>query len=263
VLAVRRRSKLLPIATAVALIGGLSLLGNTAFAAQDPSGNNGTVKIHDGTSDTDPAVDSDPQNVPHVDCPFTVTFFGFDTGDVATVTFTAWAPTGKGALLQPPDTVDIGADDNSGGGSPAGFDGAKTYELTFDGIEAQPQQGYHVRLDVTVTSQGSSTPKFDKYKVFWVQPCDTSGGGSSGTTTTTTTTTPPGGGDESDLTTTTSSTVLGGGGGGAGGESVAAKSGLPKTGSNALPLMIAGLALLALGGASLVASRRQRRQKGA
>ena len=77
------------------------------------AGNNGTVKIHEVP------LDSNPHNQPHVDCPFTVSFFGFDQGDVATVSFTAWAPTGKGTPLLT-DTVDIGADDNAGGGSSAG-----------------------------------------------------------------------------------------------------------------------------------------------
>src|SRR5262245_7837350 len=186
VLAVVRRSRFPLFAMAVIVIVGPLLLGNTAVAAPNPPGNNGTVKIHDVP------LDSNPHNQPHVGCPFTVTFFGFDEGDVATVTFTAWAPTGKGAVLLT-DTVDIGADNNSGGGSPAGFDGEKTYTLDFYGILPHEQQGFHVKLTVTVTSPGSKTPKFNKYKVFWAQPCE------SPTTTTTTpggsttTTTMPGG----------------------------------------------------------------------
>lgn len=238
-LAVRRTSRFPLIAMAVTLIGGLLLLGNTAFAASNPPGNNGTVKIHNMP------LDSNPYNQPHVGCPFTVTFFGFDEGDVATVTFTAWAPTGKGALLLT-DTVAIGADDNSGGGSSAGFDGEKAYTLDFDGIVPHEQQGFHVKLTVTVTSPGSKTPKFNKYKVFWAQPCEEE-------SSTTTSTTTPGG-----STTTTESggmlptSSLGGS------SSSAARGGgaLPFTGSSSLPMMVAGLALLALGAASLVASRR-------
>jgi LPXTG-motif cell wall-anchored protein len=250
--AVRRRSRLPLIATAVTLIAGLSLLGNTAFAASNPPGNNGTVKIHNVP------LDSRPHNQPHVGCPFTVTFFGFDEGDVAQVLFTAWAPTGKGKTLLT-DTVDIGADDNSGGGSQAGFDGEKTYTLDFDGIVPHEQQGFHVKLTVTVTSPGSKTPKFNKYKVFWAQPCVSESSTSSSSTSsssTTTSTTTPGGGTSSSVSST--STSLGGGVGGTVTSGAKGRGALAFTGSNSLPMMIVGLALLALGAASLVASRRQR-----
>jgi hypothetical protein len=248
-------------AAAVILVAGLSLIGNSAFAASNPAGNNGTVKIHETE------LDSNPWNQPHVGCPFTVAFFGFDTGDVAHVVFTAWAPTGKGKTLLT-DTVFIGADDNSGGGSSTGFDGEKTYTLDFDGIVAHEQQGYHVKLQVTVTSPGSKTPKFNKYKVFWAQPCVSSttsssttttttlrGGGSSSSSSSTTSTTGPGGGGSASSSTT--STTRGGGVGGA--VSSTPTGSLPFTGGKSLPLMIAGLALLALGGASVVASLRQRK----
>ena len=42
-------------------------------------------------------------------------------------------------LLQ--DTVFIGEDDNSGGGSEAGLDASETYTLDLTGIEPQPNQG--------------------------------------------------------------------------------------------------------------------------
>jgi hypothetical protein len=258
VLAVQKasRSRLIAlVAMAVTLIAGLSLLDTSAFAASNPPGNNGTVKIHNLP------LDSRPHNQPHVGCPFTVAFFGFDTGDVAHVLFTAWAPTGKGKTLLT-DTVFIGADDNSGGGSQAGFDGEKTYTLDFDGIVPHEQQGFHVKLKVTVTSPGSKTPKFNKYKVFWAQPCVTSSSSS-----TTTSTTMPGGGNGGSTSTTTSTTLPGGGNssasstsmGGLGGPTTSAPTGLPFTGSNPLPPLITALALLALGGGSVVASRRHRK----
>jgi hypothetical protein len=266
--ALRRGSSRFPLialtATAVTLVAGLSLLGNAAFAASNPPGNNGTVKIHNLP------LDSRPHNQPHVGCPFTVAFFGFDTGDLAQVLFTAWAPTGKGKTLLT-DTVFIGADDNSGGGSQAGFDGEKTYTLDFGGIVAHPQQGFHVKLKVSVTSPGSKTPKFNKYKVFWAQPCATSSPSTTSSSSTTTSTTRPGGGSSSTSTSTSTTTPGGGGssasstsmpvGGGVGaGTSTSAPEGaLAFTGSNPVPPMIAGLVLLALGGASVVASRRQRK----
>jgi hypothetical protein len=260
--AVRRRSRLPLIATAVILIGGLSLLGNTAFAASNPPGNNGTVKIHDKESDV--TLDSNPHNQPHVGCPFTVTFFGFDEGDKAKVVFTAWAPTGKGKTLLT-DTVDIGADDNSGGGSPSGFDGAKTYTLDFGSIVPHEQQGFHVKLRVIVTSPNSRTPKFNKYKVFWAQPCESSGG----TTTTTrggggsTTTTTRGGGGSTTTTTTRgrpgpSTTGLGGGGGNRPSPPPGQGGVMPFTGANSIPVAVAGLLLLLVGAAGVLASRRLR-----
>jgi hypothetical protein len=218
---------------AVALIVAIPQI---AGATPNPPGNNGTVKIHDGSQDV--SLDSNPHNQPHVGCPFTVTFFGFDEGDVAKVTFTAWSPTGKGKVLLGPDTVDIGADDNSGGGSPAGFDGAKTYALDFDGIVPHEKQGFHVKLTVTVTSPGSKTPKFNKYKVFWAQPCKEES--------TTTTTTGSGG-----MLPTSSA-------GGGGASATTGQGALPFTGSNSLPVALAGLLLLLVGGGAVLASRRMR-----
>jgi hypothetical protein len=161
----RRSSKLAVLGAAILLVGCAPLLVGLASAASNPGGNNGTVKIHEEE------LDSNPHNQPHVGCPFTVAFFGFDTGDVAQVEFTAWAPTGKGTSLLT-DTVDIGADDNSGGGSSAGFDGEKSYTLNFGSIVPQEQQGFHVKLQVSVDSPGSNTPKFNKYKVFWATGCE-------------------------------------------------------------------------------------------
>jgi hypothetical protein len=206
-----------------------------AGAASNPPGNNGTVKIHDML------LDNSSSNKPHPEaCPFTVAFFGFDKGDVAKVTFEAWPPTPKGeseVLLT--DTVNIGADDNSGGGSPAGFDGDKAYELDFGDIEPQPQQGFHVKLTVEVTSPDSTTPKFNKYKVFWAQPCQESAG-----------------------TTSTTSTTLGGGGGGGGAKgattTLRGQGALPFTGSSTVPLAVTGLLLLLVGAGGVVASRRLR-----
>jgi hypothetical protein len=261
VLAVRRRSRFPLIAMAVSLVAGLLLLGNTAYAASNPPGNNGTVKIHELP------LDSNPYNQPHVDCPFTVAFFGFDEGDVAKVTFTAWAPTGKEVELLS-GTVNIGADDNSGGGSTAGFDGEQTYTLDFGDIVPHEKQGFHVKLTVTVTSPDSKTPKFNKYKVFWAQPCQEESGTTTSSSSTTTSTTTSGG------STTTSTTTLGGtttttGSGGnlpasslGGSSSSAAGGALPFTGSSGLlPVMVAGLALLALGAASVLASRRRSKSR--
>ena len=147
----------------------LSLLLPLVFAApmaakKNPAGNNGTVKIDRL------AFDDHPNNEPHVGCTFEVDFYGFDQGDLwADVTFEAHPPTGHGQLLH--DVIFIGGDDNSGGGSEAGLDGSREYDLTeaLKGYPVHPQQGYHVKLTINADgSQGADT----KHKVFWVGPCD-------------------------------------------------------------------------------------------
>ena len=165
----------LPVAT-------LLLFVNPLQATAAPPGNNGTVKI-DGV-----AFDSHPNNQPHVGCIFEVDFYGFDQGDFnAKVTFTAQAPTGKGQELKT-DMVPIGEDSNAGGGSEAGLDAQREYDLTAALVgqyPEHPKQGYHVKLTVNAPgSQGADT----KHKVFWVRSCTTgnttvSTGGTTGNTT--------------------------------------------------------------------------------
>jgi LPXTG-motif cell wall-anchored protein len=237
------------IAMAITFVAGLLLLGTTAFAA-DPVGNNGTVKIDDRP------FDNAPDNEPHDGCVFQVDFYGFDKGDIAEVTFTAYPPTsdvsGPGEIIKQDSNIDVG-EDAAGGGTD--LDASETYSLDFSDttIEPSEQQGFHVKLTVTVTSPNSVTPVYNKHKVFWVQPCEEEVSSSSSTSSTTTTTLPGGGRKGEESSSTTSSTVI-----------VAAPPGrgaLPFTGSNSLPLTIAGLALLLLGGASLVASRRRQRHQ--
>ena len=139
------------------------VLGSPANAAPNPPGNNGTVKI-----DALPFDDA-PNNEPHVGCDFQVDFYGYDEGDLdATVTFESHPPTGPQRVLLT-DTVFIGEDDNSGGGSEAGLDASQTYTLDFTGIAPHPQQGFHVKL--TVNAEGSQGADV-KHKVFWVQGCE-------------------------------------------------------------------------------------------
>lgn len=163
-------------------VAALLLLANPlSAAAADPPGNNGTIKV-DGV-----AFDSHPDNEPHVGCNFEVDFYGFDKGDYnATVTFTAQAPTGNGQVIET-DTVPIGEDDNAGGGSQAGLDAQREYDLSaaLVGYPEQKNQGYHVKLTVNAPgSQGADT----KHKVFWVRDCTTTANSVTSTSTTTTTT---------------------------------------------------------------------------
>ena len=168
-----RNGKVLAVAAAAAMVVG-ALLSGLASAAPNPPGNNGTIKV-----DGDPFDDA-PNNEPHVGCTFQVDFYGYDQGDLfADVTFEAHPPTGPVQVLLT-DTVFIGEDDNSGGGSQAGLDASATYTLDFDGIQPHPNQGFHVKLTIHADgSQGADT----KHKVFWVTGCPP------GTTTTTSTTT--------------------------------------------------------------------------
>ncbi len=141
------------------------VLVGPALAAVNPGGNNGTIKI-DGIP-----FDDHPNNEPHPGCIFQVDFYGFDEGALyADVLFEAIPPTGAGEDLLT-DTVFIGEDDNSGGGSERGLDASQTYDLTaaLQGFTPHPKQGYHVKLTIHADgSQGADT----KYKVFWVGPCD-------------------------------------------------------------------------------------------
>jgi hypothetical protein len=141
----------------------------SATATPNPKGNNGTVKI-DGAP-----FDNAPDNEPHVGCQFQVDFYGYDKGDLdARVTFTAHPPTlpASSDRVLRTDSVFIGQDDNSGGGSTAGLDASRTYRLDFTGIEPHPKQGFHVKL--TVNAEGSQGADV-KHKVFWVAGCESPG----------------------------------------------------------------------------------------
>ena len=146
--------------TTVVLAG--MAVAQLASAAPNPPGNNGTVKIDDVP------FDDLPNNEPHVGCSFQVDFYGYDEGDLdALVTFESHPPTGPVRVLLT-NTVFIGEDDNSGGGSEAGLDASETYTLDFTGIEPHPVQGFHVKL--TVNAEGSQGADV-KHKVFWVTGC--------------------------------------------------------------------------------------------
>jgi LPXTG-motif cell wall-anchored protein len=253
-------------ASAAATMAVAVMLGAGPAAAQDPPGNNGTVKV-DGVE-----FDEHPDNQPHVGCVFQVDFYGFDEGDLqATVTFEAIPPTGDEVLIED-DEVDIG-EDPAGGGTD--LDAERTYDLTeaLAGIEPHPQQGWHVRL--TVHAEGSIGAD-TKFKVFWVTGCGSTPTTTPGSTTTTTkpgsttTTTKPTSTTLPDSSTTTvsippdgSTTIPGGappvppGDGGAPPPSAAPGS-LPRTGADSLSLAAMAAGLVGLGVAGVFAARRLR-----
>jgi hypothetical protein len=141
----------------------------------NPPGNNGTVKLAGynapngpGHSSGDGSAKGHPSNDPHLPCGFTVEWFGFDASVYSNVIFEQHAPTRGDGPHPGSDTVKLDDDSHSGGGSAAGFDGAETYNLDFDGTP-HAKHGYHVKLTThTPYSQGADT----KHKVFWVEPCE-------------------------------------------------------------------------------------------
>ena len=266
---VTQRSKLMMIAVAVFLAAMVTFLAGLASAGPNPPGNNGTIKLDDTP------FDDAPDNEPHVGCVFQVDFYGYDQGDLdAIVTFEAHPPTlraGDDQVLLT-DTVFIGEDDNSGGGSEAGLDASETYTLDFTGITPHPVQGFHVKL--TINAEGSQGADV-KHKVFWVTGCapaptttTTGATSTSGVTSTSGATTTSAATSTSEITTTSgptttakettsstsevggsSSSAPGGSGGGV----------LPFTGAGGtMPLLLVGLVLAGLGGASLLGTRRSR-----
>ncbi len=243
-----------------------------AGATPNPPGNNGTIKV-----DNLPFDDA-PGNEPHVGCTFQVDFYGFDKGDLfADVTFSAHPPTlpeGEDRVVKT-DTVFIGEDDNSGGGSEAGLDASVTYTLDLTGIDPHPEQGVHVKLTIQADgSQGADT----KYKVFWVTGCGSTGtttttttGGTTTTTTGGTTTTTTGGITTTTAAGATTTTTAGAPSSSLGGATSSVPAGkppttppgkgggvMPFTGANSLPIAASGLLLLLIGAGVVLASRRLR-----
>jgi hypothetical protein len=200
----RGRAGWLALGGVLAAVTGIVLAavfgGAGVSSAQNPPGNNGTIKVDDVPFDTD------PDNEPHVDCVFQVDFYGYDEGDLfADVTFAVQPPTGNFEDILT-DEVFIGEDDNSGGGSEAGLDASETYDLTavLQGFEPHPQQGWHVKLTINADgSQGADV----KHKVFWVSGCETPPTTSTTSTSTTSTSTTSTSTTSTSTTSTTSTTM--------------------------------------------------------
>lgn len=145
---------------AALLATGLAALAVTPAAAfGDPAGNNGTVKI------SQVAVDSVPDNAPHVGCQLHVQWYGFDLGATSRVSFKLVAPTQGSLTVDGPLTVDVGGDPAGGGRD---LDGDVVYVMHPRAIP-QPQQGFHARITIETTwSNGSQK----KSKVIWFKGCD-------------------------------------------------------------------------------------------
>jgi len=170
----RRRITPFTTALALALALGLASFAGPAGAttkgsqpapkarADAPAGNNGTIKIDDYVRK------GGVRNRPHVDCGLSVSFFGYDAGtQSATITLTPWAPTAGGAPLRL--TTSWTTATRTGGNQ---FDknvpiSGEQVARAFRGVPAA-KQGFHARIDVTVTgSQGAD----GKHKMVWISPC--------------------------------------------------------------------------------------------
>ncbi|MGN6243554.1 MAG: hypothetical protein ACTHQ3_07750, partial [Motilibacteraceae bacterium] len=158
-----------PLLPRVAL-GGAVLLGASALTlpalaagGQDPSGDNGTIKVH-----ADAAGD-DTRNQPHVGCHFTVALFGFDADEHGTITFERQAPSGSGVLLS--EHVLLSADAAGG----AGQDPDEVYAFTAAQLGVSGSEQVHVKLTLTADDAHGK----DKHKVFWLGPCETAAAGES------------------------------------------------------------------------------------
>ena len=123
-----------------------------------PAGNNGSVRINNETA---PNQDNDP----HVGCSFSVSFYGYDTGNqTARLTFAGQAPTrgsGSTTLSAAWTTAGRTGGDQLDQTVPVSF---QQLAGLFKGV-APAHEGYHVKLTAAVSgSQGSDL----KHKVFWI-----------------------------------------------------------------------------------------------
>jgi len=138
-------------------------------ASAAPPGNNATIKINNIP------FDGGNNNEPHVSCPFRLSLINFDHGagisNSATVVFHAQPPSGTAVL--PPS---LGASSFTFPG-PNFSDAYSFAPATLAPLFLQPNQGYHIKVNVSVTTSGLKTPGkktkhskvTKKFKVFWLQ----------------------------------------------------------------------------------------------
>ena len=155
-------------ALTVSAVAALPALGDSPHSqGSDPAGNNGTVFIHQV------AKDSHPHNQPHVTCDFFVSFFGFDNQQSLSISFTGQAPTGKDKALTVNDkTPTTLTSTTPAGGAGNDYDGdlgpfGDNNLGIASTLGAPAHEGWHIKLTVD-TGQGGG----NKYKVFWLQPCN-------------------------------------------------------------------------------------------
>jgi hypothetical protein len=150
---------------AAGLLGAITIAGPTVLAAHpDTSGNNGTVKIHDGAGEPAPDVKNQPQV-----CTFHLHFFFADPVQAGSWEIQKWSPGAKGAVVL-----------------------SGTYDTAGDGEDRQPETGAYSLPDGHYKLfWDGDTAKHDKMKVFWVRCAPPTGEGQPVAPTPTPTPTPP------------------------------------------------------------------------
>lgn len=133
----------------VSWLGWSAVAGLLAAAVVAPGpaastdGNNGTVKIHEGSTETEPIV----RNEPHV-CTFHLHFFFADPFEAGTWEIQEWSPGDKGTVVL-----------------------SGTYDTNGDGEDRDPETGVHELPDghyKLFWDGDQDSLKHDKHKVFWV-----------------------------------------------------------------------------------------------
>jgi hypothetical protein len=138
------RFRLLGWGAVVALVGAALFAPASPALSNDTPGNNGTVKIHDTATDSEPIV----HNEPHV-CTFHLHFFFSDPEQAGTWEIQEWSPGDKGTVVL-----------------------SGTYDTHGDGEDRQPEEGAYQLPDghYKLFWDGDlDTQKHDKMKVFWVE----------------------------------------------------------------------------------------------
>jgi hypothetical protein len=126
----------------VLVLAGLALIAAPgATVAKQPSGNDGTVKIHDTATDTEPVL----RNEPHVST-FHLHFFFADPTQSGWWEIRAWAPGDKGAVVL-----------------------SGTYDTSADGSDREPTDGAYALPSghYKLFWQGRNAQNV-KHKTFWV-----------------------------------------------------------------------------------------------
>jgi hypothetical protein len=267
-----RMKVLLGLAVVAVLVAAF---GVTQLALAAAGGNNGTVKIHEGAGEPSPVTKDET----HV-CTFHVHALFLDAGQTLTFEITSWPPTGDRSVVL---SGTIQTDASGAGRAPA--TGAYSldeghYRLTVDTGNGRPTEDKHKEFWVkcaaattttageTTTTAGETTTTVGETTTTAGQTTTSGATSTSGETSTTVgeTTTTAGETTTSVGETTSSSapsSLVGGASSSAPSSSlglgaVAAKRlGLPRTGANALPLLVAGLLLFGIGAATVRAARRR------
>jgi hypothetical protein len=138
----RREAELLAVRIGAALLAGLAMLALTGTAHAQPAGNNGTVKIHSDSTDSEPTI----RNEPHV-ATFHLHFQFADPSQAGGWEVRTWAPGDSGDVVL-----------------------AGRYDTAGDGADRQPAVGTftlpdgHYKLFWTGRTEDNV-----KHKTFWVE----------------------------------------------------------------------------------------------